>query len=76
MARDAKHQATDLYDQNPLAAGAIGIAIGAIVGSLAPLSSLERDKLQGVADNAMRAGADLAERGANAVEKAAANIVH
>ena len=76
MARDAKHQATDFYDQNPLAAGAIGMAIGALVGTLAPLSSLERDKLQGVADNAMRTGADLAERGANAVEKAAANIVH
>lgn len=76
MASDAKHQAGDLYTQNPLAAGAIGVAIGALLGSLAPLSSLERAKLQGVADDAMRAGADLAERGANAVEKATANIVH
>lgn len=76
MAGQAKHQAADFYDQNPLAAGAIGIAIGALIGTLAPLSSLERDKLQGVADDAVRAGADLAERGANAVEKAAASIVH
>lgn len=76
FAGNTKHQAIDLYDQNPLAAGAIGVAIGALLGSLAPLSSLERDKLQGVADEAMKAGANLAERGAGAVEKAAANIVH
>lgn len=76
IAGNAKHQAVDFYDQNPLAAGAIGIAIGALIGTLAPLSALERDKLQGVADDAMRAGADLAERGANAVEKATASIVH
>lgn len=76
MAGQAKHQAVDFYDQNPLAAGAIGLAIGALIGTLAPLSSLERDKLQGVADDAMRVGAGLAERGANAVEKAAAGIVH
>jgi ElaB/YqjD/DUF883 family membrane-anchored ribosome-binding protein len=76
MAKDAKHQALDFYGENPLAAGAIGVAIGALIGTLAPLSSLERDKLQGVADDAMRTGADLAERGASAVEKAAAGIVH
>lgn len=76
LAGQAKHQAIDFYDQNPLTAGAIGIAIGALIGTLAPLSSLERDKLQGVADDAMRAGAGLAERGASAVEKATAGIVH
>ncbi|MEQ1784355.1 MAG: DUF3618 domain-containing protein [Hyphomonadaceae bacterium] len=76
MASGARHQAVDFYDHNPLAAGAIGIAVGALIGTLAPLSSLERDKLQGVADDALRTGANLAERGANAVEKAAASIVH
>jgi ElaB/YqjD/DUF883 family membrane-anchored ribosome-binding protein len=76
MASSATHKAGDLYDQNPLAAGAIGVAIGALIGSLAPLSSLERDKLQGVADEALKAGAGLAERGADAVEKAASSIVH
>lgn len=76
MAGKAKHQAVDMYDQNPLAAGAIGVAIGALLGSLAPLSRLERDKLQGVADEAMKAGANLAERGADAVEKVANSIVH
>ena len=76
MVGKAKHSAVDMYDQNPLAAGAIGVALGALLGSLAPLSSLERNKLRGVADEAMREGANLAERGANAVEKAAASIVH
>jgi len=76
MAGKARHQAVDMYDQNPLAAGAIAVAIGALLGSLAPLSRLERDKLQGVADEAMKAGADLAERGAARVGKAAASIVH
>jgi ElaB/YqjD/DUF883 family membrane-anchored ribosome-binding protein len=76
MAADAKDKAGAMYNDNPLAAGAIGVALGALLGALAPLSSLERDKLQGVADEAMKAGADLAERGAGAVEKAANNFVH
>ncbi len=76
MASNARHKAGDMYEENPLAAGAIGVALGALIGSLAPLSSLERKNLQGVADGAMKAGADLAERGANAVEKTAAGIVH
>lgn len=76
LAGRAKHSAVDMYDQNPLAAGALGVAIGALLGSLAPLSALERNKLQGVADEAMKAEANLAERGAAKVEKAAASIVH
>jgi hypothetical protein len=76
MAADAKDQAGAFYNDNPLAAGSIGLAIGALIGALTPLSSVERDGLSGVADKAMKAGADLAGRGADAVEKAAANIVH
>lgn len=76
MAGQVKHKATDLYEENPLAAGAIGVAVGALIGALAPLSSLERKNLQGVADTAMQTGADLAERGASAVEKATSSIVH
>ncbi len=76
MATDAKDKAGTMYNENPLAAGAIGVAIGALLGSLAPLSSMERDKLHGVADEAMKAGAGLAERGADYVEKKTANFVH
>jgi hypothetical protein len=45
------------------------IFLGALLGSLAALRGLERDKLQGVADEAMKAGASFAERGAAKVEK-------
>jgi ElaB/YqjD/DUF883 family membrane-anchored ribosome-binding protein len=76
MAANAKDQAGAFYDGNPLAAGAIGLAVGALLGSLAPLSNIERDSLHGVADKAARTAADLAERGADAVQKAAGNIVH
>lgn len=76
MAAGAKDKAGAMYYDKPLAAGAIGVAIGALLGSFAPLSSMERDKLQGMADEAMKAGADLAERGAGAVEKATNSFVH
>ncbi len=76
MAADAKDQAGALYNDNPLAAGAIGLAVGALIGSLTPLSNVERDSLGGVAGKATRTAADLAERGADAVQKAASNIVH
>jgi ElaB/YqjD/DUF883 family membrane-anchored ribosome-binding protein len=72
---DAKHRTQAFYDEYPLAAGAIGVAIGALIGASAPLSSIEREKLQGVADAAAKAGADLAEKGAKAVDKAA-NALH
>ncbi|HEV7693583.1 MAG TPA: DUF3618 domain-containing protein [Hyphomonadaceae bacterium] len=72
---DAKHRTQAFYDEYPLAAGAIGVAIGALIGASAPLSSVERENLQGVADAAAKAGADLAEKGARAVDKAA-NALH
>lgn len=76
MAAGAKDRAEAFYDDNPLAAGAIGIAVGALIGSLTPLSNVERGGLQDVADKTARTAADLAERGADAVQKAASNIVH
>jgi len=78
-AGDVKHRAQAFYDEYPLAAGAIGVAIGAIIGASAPLSSAERDNLQGLAGAAAKAGADLAEKGARAAERAAdkaANALH
>jgi ElaB/YqjD/DUF883 family membrane-anchored ribosome-binding protein len=76
MAADARDQAGAFYNDNPLAAGAIGVAIGALIGSITPLSSVERDGLHDVADKTARTAANLAERGADAVQKAASNIVH
>lgn len=74
-AGEAKHRVQAFYDDYPLAAGAIGLAIGALIGASTPLSSVERENLQGVADAAARAGADLAEKGANAVGRTA-NPLH
>lgn len=65
-ASDARHKAEDFYQDTPLAAGALALAIGALIGSATPLSDTEREGLSGVADKAARTGADLADRGARA----------
>jgi len=66
-AEQARYRAERFYDDTPLAAGAIALAVGALVGSLTPLSSPERRTLRGVADTAVNRGADYAERGIRAV---------
>jgi ElaB/YqjD/DUF883 family membrane-anchored ribosome-binding protein len=75
-ASHARHGAEDFYQETPLAAGAIALAIGALVGSATPLSRPERETLRGVADKAARTGADLAERGARVVEERVDGAVH
>lgn len=66
-AEEARHRAERFYDDTPLAAGAIALAVGALVGSLTPLSSRERRTLRSVADQAVNRGADYAEKGIRAV---------
>lgn len=68
-AGDLRHDAMNFYSDNPLSLGAIALALGALLGSTAPLSDLERQKLQGVANKATETGADLAQRGAQMVEE-------
>ena len=75
-AEEARYRAERFYDQTPLAAGAIALAVGALVGSLTPLSSPERRTLRGVADTAVRTGADLAERGSRAVDERLDGSLH
>jgi ElaB/YqjD/DUF883 family membrane-anchored ribosome-binding protein len=75
-AADARHRAEDFYQETPLAVGAIALAIGALIGSATPLSSAEREGLRGLADTAARKGADLAERGARAVEQQVDGALH
>lgn len=67
IAGDLKHKAGDFFDDNPLAVAAVGMAIGAVIGGATTLSRIERKNLHGVADAAGRAGANLAEQGAQAV---------
>ncbi len=75
-ASEARHNAERFYDQSPLAVGAIALAVGALIGGAAPLSQPERRALRGVADTAVRRGAELAERGARAVEERVERAVH
>jgi ElaB/YqjD/DUF883 family membrane-anchored ribosome-binding protein len=75
-AGEIRNKAESLYDDTPLAAGAIALAVGALIGSATPLSRPEREALRGVADKAARTGADLAERGARAVEDTVERAVH
>lgn len=75
-AEQARHRAERFYDETPLAAGAIALALGALAGSLTPLSQPERRTLRGVADKAARTGADLAERGARAVDDRMDGAMH
>ncbi len=70
------HRAQNLYRDTPLAAGAIALAVGALIGSATPLSDTERDGLSGIANKATRVGADLAERGARAVSQQVDGAVH
>ena len=69
-AGEAKHNVQNLYDDSPLVGGAIALALGAILGSAAPLTSTERRTLSDVAQNAADAGAQIAEKGARALEQA------
>jgi ElaB/YqjD/DUF883 family membrane-anchored ribosome-binding protein len=67
-AANVSHKTVDFYGDNPVAFGAIALAIGALIGSATPLSDTERNALEGVADKAARTGADLAEKGAQLVQ--------
>jgi len=69
-------KAESFFEETPLAAGAIALTIGALIGGGAPLSRPEREGLSGVADRAARAGAGLAERGARLVEQGLERAVH
>lgn len=75
-ASEVRHKAESFYDETPLAAGAIALAVGALIGASTPLSHPERETLRGVADKAARTGADMAERGARMVEDAVDRAVH
>lgn len=75
-ASDVRHKAENFYDETPLAAGAIALAVGALIGSSTPLSRPERETLRPLADKAARTGADLAERGARLVEDSVDRAVH
>jgi ElaB/YqjD/DUF883 family membrane-anchored ribosome-binding protein len=67
-------RAHEMYFDNPLAAGAIAVAIGALIGGATPLTDAERNALGGMANSAARASKGAAEKaaekGAQMAEKA------
>lgn len=75
-ASNARHGVENMYEETPLAAGAIALAVGALIGAATPLSRPERETLGGVADRAANAGANLVERGAQAVADRVDTAVH
>lgn len=75
-ASNARDGAENMYEQTPLAAGAIALAVGALIGAVTPLSRPEREGLSDIADKATAKGADLAERGARMVGDRVENAVH
>ncbi len=70
LAGTAKQKAETFHSENPLAAGALAVAVGAIAGSLFPVSRREQDALKPVVDNIIERGAGIAEQTAGKIEKA------
>lgn len=71
-----RHGAVDFYQDTPLAAGAIALALGALLASATPLSDPERNALEGVAGKSARTGAKLAERAARLVDETVESSIH
>jgi Holliday junction resolvasome RuvABC endonuclease subunit len=65
----AQRQAIQFYDDSPLTSGALALGVGAAIGLALPLSRTERERLRVTADTAARKVADLAERGAQAIQR-------
>jgi ElaB/YqjD/DUF883 family membrane-anchored ribosome-binding protein len=78
-ARDAAANTNDWVRDNPLAAGAIALAVGAAVAMMLPQSELENRAMGGTRDQAWerarRAAADLTNNVTRKVEDMAENLV-
>lgn len=72
--RRARQGSAEFYDAHPLAAGAIGFAVGAMAGSAMPLTSVERRSLEGLVDQGINRGADGLSGAAKAVGSVARDI--
>jgi hypothetical protein len=59
----AKSAAADAIDQEPLAIGALGLLLGAVLGATLPVSDFEEEQLGPHAKKLRQGAEDLAERG-------------
>lgn len=70
-AQDAGAQTTHFIQEHPIVAGALGIAIGAALGSLFPATRIENERMGGMRDKAMH---KAAEAGEHQADKAQAKV--
>lgn len=68
--RGAQARAAAYHEDNPLASGLIAAAVGALAGSMMPISRQEREALQPLAADMTERGAEIAEQAADQVERA------
>ncbi len=61
--RAAKSAAVDAFDREPLALGALGLLLGAVLGATLPVSDFEQEQLGPHARKLREGAEDLAERG-------------
>lgn len=73
-AKDAPGRIAHFNEDHPLASGAVGFALGAVIGSVTPLTRVEHDALKKLADSGLARGASVAENAARFMSDAAKDI--
>jgi ElaB/YqjD/DUF883 family membrane-anchored ribosome-binding protein len=78
LGSSAKDQYDHYLEENPLAVGAVALALGAAVGYAMPISSYEQKVLgparQGLLDKAQNAASDLIDKGKEVVSEASKTV--
>lgn len=73
-AKEAPARLAAFNEDHPLASGAVGFALGAVIGSVTPLTRAEHDALKKLADAGLARGASVAEQAAQFMSDAAQDI--
>lgn len=73
-AKEAPARLAAFNEDHPLASGAVGFALGAVIGSVTPLTRAEHDALKKLADAGLARGASVAEDAARFMSGAAQDI--
>jgi ElaB/YqjD/DUF883 family membrane-anchored ribosome-binding protein len=73
-ASDVARRSADYYEEHPMTSAGLGVAFGAVIGSLTPLTRLEREQLRGVVDQGLNRGADTLAGAAKAVSAFAQDV--
>jgi hypothetical protein len=72
--KSSAESAGEFYAENPLASGALGLAIGTLLGSVLPLSRQEYDQFKGVADRGLKEAAHGVAGAAQATREASETV--